>query len=144
MFQDLLTRKTIGGGHESDGLYYFDPHLRKVAASCASPNKEYIFRWHCHLGHPSISSLRTVVPFLSSYVNCCCESCELSKHHRTLFPASLNKECDFPRAIVHSDVWGPAPVVSISGHRYFVSFIDDFSRMTWIYLMKSRDEVFTI
>lgn len=59
VFQDLLTRKTIGGGHESDGLDYFDPHLRKAAASCASPNKESIFRWHCHLGHPSISSLRT-------------------------------------------------------------------------------------
>jgi IS30 family transposase len=43
--------------------------------------------------------------------------------------------------LVHSDVW-TCPVVSVSGMKYFVTFIDCYSRMTWIYLMRHKD-VFT-
>ena len=43
--------------------------------------------------------------------------------------------------VVHSDVWGPAKISSLNGSRWFVSFIDDYSRMTWVCLMKTKDEV---
>ncbi|KAH9751848.1 retrovirus-related pol polyprotein from transposon RE1 [Citrus sinensis] len=46
-----------------------------------------------------------------------------------------------PFMVVHSDVWGPSKVSTIGGARWFVTFIDDCSRMTWIFLMKSKDEV---
>ena len=45
--------------------------------------------------------------------------------------------------IVHSDVCGPMSTISLSGYAYYVSFIDDFSRKTWIYFLKSKDEVFS-
>jgi len=44
----------------------------------------------------------------------------------------------------HSDVWGPNRVNSTLGLSYFVTFIDDFSRCTWLFLMKSRFELFSI
>jgi transposase InsO family protein len=40
-------------------------------------------------------------------------------------------------------VCGPIPSSSISGYVYYVSFIDDSSRKTWVYLLKSKDEVFS-
>jgi histone deacetylase 1/2 len=43
--------------------------------------------------------------------------------------------------LVFSDVWGPAPT-SIGRNNYYVSFIDDFSKFTWIYLLKHKFEVF--
>jgi hypothetical protein len=46
-----------------------------------------------------------------------------------------------PFVLVHSDVW-TCPMVSINGMKYFVTFIDCFSRMIWVYLMKHKDEVF--
>jgi len=44
--------------------------------------------------------------------------------------------------LVHFDVWGPAPLISYNGFKYFVIFIDDFSRTAWLYILKSKDEVF--
>jgi transposase InsO family protein len=45
--------------------------------------------------------------------------------------------------LIHSDVCGPMPSSPISGYVYYVSFIDDYSRKTWIYFLKSKDEVFS-
>ena len=44
--------------------------------------------------------------------------------------------------LVHSDVWGPTPVSARGGAKYFVTFINDFSRKVWIYLIKEKLEVF--
>ena len=46
-----------------------------------------------------------------------------------------------PFAIIHSDVWGPAPISTPLGARWFVTFIDDYTRMTWISLLKNKGEV---
>ena len=46
--------------------------------------------------------------------------------------------------LIHSDVWGPSPVANIGGSRYFVVFIDDYSRYSWIFPMKFRSEILPI
>ena len=46
--------------------------------------------------------------------------------------------------LIHSDVWGPSPITTQDGSRYFVIFVDDFSRYTWIYLFKNRSELYQI
>ena len=46
-----------------------------------------------------------------------------------------------PFELVHSDVCSPMPVNSIGGSRYFVTFIDDFLRHTYVYFIKHKDEV---
>ena len=56
---------------------------------------------------------------------------------------TINKRASDPFELVHSDVWGPCPVLSPTRFRYFVTFVDDFSRVTWFYLMKSRSELFS-
>jgi hypothetical protein len=67
----------------------------------------------------------------------------LSKHHRVSFSPSINKS-NAPFVLIHIYVWGPSRVVSLSSHRWFVSFIDDFSQTPWIYLLKDKSEVFSV
>ena len=55
----------------------------------------------------------------------------------------VNKRASTPFELVHSDVWGPCPVLSPTWFKYFVTFVGDFSRVTWLYLMKSRFELFS-
>lgn len=72
-----------------------------------------------------------------------CDTCILAKSHRASYPLSINKS-NIPFALVHSDVWGPSPVSTSSGVRWFVIFVDDCTRMTWLYLLKNKDEVFEV
>jgi hypothetical protein len=41
------------------------------------------------------------------------------------------------------DIWGPSSKVSIHGHKYFLTIVDDYSRYTWVVLLKSKAEVQT-
>ncbi|CAL8994835.1 unnamed protein product [Prunus brigantina] len=68
-----------------------------------------------------------------------CETCVMAKSHRTVFPLSNNKAA-LSFELVHSDVWGLARVTS-HGFRWFVTFIDDCTRLTWVYLMKNKHDV---
>ena len=62
-----------------------------------------------------------------------CESCQLGKHSRTSFPRSVTRDASSPFALVHSNIWGPSRVKSTLGFQYIVTFIDDYSRCTWLF-----------
>ena len=49
-----------------------------------------------------------------------------------------------PFDLVHLDVWGPCRYSTVLGYRYFITFVDDHSRMTWIYLLKDRSSVLDV
>jgi hypothetical protein len=72
-----------------------------------------------------------------------CTSCKLGKSKVLPFPhhASRASQCF---NIIHSDVWGIAHVVSHAHYKYFVTFIDDFSRFTWVYFLWAKAEVFSV
>jgi transposase InsO family protein len=131
---------TIGVGHESQGLYYLSAPTTPIA--CSAVESSHII--HQRLGHPSLQKLHLMVPSLSKVSNLECESCQFGKHARSFFPDRVNKRAASPFALVHSDIWGPSRVVSCLGYQYFVTFIDDFSRCTWIFLMKNRSDIFSI
>jgi len=42
--------------------------------------------------------------------------------------------------LIHINIWGPVVNISIHGLKYFLTVVDDYTRHTWIYLMKSRGE----
>jgi hypothetical protein len=68
----------------------------------------------------------------------------LAKHHHSSYAHRENYRVATLFSIVHTDVWGPSPTLAILGFKYFVTFMDDFSRMTWIFLMKEISELYSI
>ena len=99
---------------------------------------------HIRLGHPNISKFRIIVPHFCSLSSIECESCQLGKHTRVSFPKNLDQRTKSPFELVHTDIWGPSQTESILRFRYFVTFIDDYSHCTSLFLMKTRAELFSI
>ena len=69
------------------------------------------------------------------------KGCVNRKNIKKTFPSSESKAKGILK-VIHSKVCGPMSSSSLSGYVYYVSFIDGFSRKTWIYFMKNKDEVF--
>ncbi|KAJ4721450.1 Retrovirus-related Pol polyprotein from transposon TNT 1-94 [Melia azedarach] len=118
-----------------------------VAVASSEIDKDNMTKlWHMRLGHMSARGMQ----ILSKWDLLCghkvkdlefCEYCIFGKLHRSKFPKAIHRTkgtLDY----IHSDCWGPSRVESLGGHRYFVSMIDDFSRMTWVFIMKHKSEAF--
>jgi hypothetical protein len=57
---------------------------------------------------------------------------------------AIEHKTSSPFEIIHSDVWGPSSVLSYYGHKYFVLFINDYTRYTWVYVLKNKSEVYNV
>ncbi|GFP84907.1 retrovirus-related pol polyprotein from transposon tnt 1-94 [Phtheirospermum japonicum] len=145
--KDQVTHQILLRVSLRNGLYKFDIQLANSSSSpnLSSPsttstsfmkqhpsvfitessdsNKEATLQlWHLRLGHPANNILQE------------------GKSHKLPFSPS---ETEYTKLfdLVHTDVWGPAPVKSSNGFSYYVSFIDHYSRYTWIYLLKHKSVV---
>ncbi|CAA7028144.1 unnamed protein product [Microthlaspi erraticum] len=72
-----------------------------------------------------------------------CESCVLGKSHKQSFPKAKHTTKGILE-YVHSDLWGsPSTPESLGGAKYFISFIDDYSKKLWVYFLRTKDEAFS-
>ncbi|GJT04421.1 putative RNA-directed DNA polymerase [Tanacetum coccineum] len=143
ILQDIRTGAIIGRGTERQGLYYVDELTTSGTVMLAHGTSEReAWLWHRRLGHPSGSYLHTLFPKLFPLNKpISCETCILAKIHRQTFKPS-NTKVKVYFSLIHSDVWGPAPVIGGQSFRYYVIFFDDCTRMTWIYFLKNKAEVY--
>ena len=101
--------------------------------------------WHtriAHLHHPSLRILTeivTSVPEFNTEHSEVCKGCALGKYVKTTFPSSDSRStCALD--LIHSDLCGSMSTTSLNGYEYYVTFIDDFSRKTWNYFLKSKEK----
>ena len=144
--------KVVLTGTLIKGLYVLDNYERKAhimvvsEITIAMKNAQL---WHARFGHINFRSLLNLqnqrmvdsLPELETPPTTC-EGCILGKMHRTPFKKDSVVRANKSLQLIHSDVCGPMRTESLSGYTYFVTFIDDFSRFTWIYGLKSKADVF--
>ena len=129
----------IGRGHESGVSISLKQRCQsQLLVLELLPHSNYIVVWD-----PSLSLLKKLYPQFFSLSSLNCELCKYAKLHCVHLSPRVNIRASAPFELVHSDVWGPCPVMSSTGFKYFVTFVDDFSRVTWLYLMKSHSEFFS-
>ena len=115
-----------------------------ITAAAAISSVPSLALWHARLSHASSSWVQQLASRgllgSASTENFDCVSCQLGKQPALPFNSSESISTDIFN-LIHSDVWGPSPVSSIGGFRYFVVFVDDYSRYSWIFNMKYRSEL---
>jgi len=103
--------------------------------------------WNRRMGHLHHGALRilkrtvTGVLELSTKRDDVCRGCAIGKYTKETYHKS-NSRAKSVLGLIHSDICGPMSTKSLSGVEYFITFIDDHSRKTWIYFLKTKDEVF--
>jgi hypothetical protein len=101
--------------------------------------------WHRRLGHPDTDALSSLSR--SSFISCTstthdfCHACQLGKHTRLHFSSSLScAEKAFD--LLHLDLW-TSPVISVSGSKYYLIILDDFTHYLWTFPLKQKSDTFT-
>lgn len=148
LIKDQVTKKILYRGRCVRGLYPLIPELRRLNKQAYGVTKVSSTWWHDRLGHASFSLVehllkKNKLPFVGERDReTICDSCQCAKSHQLPYPVSTSISTK-PLELIFSDVWGPAPT-SVGRHTYYISFIDDYSKYTWIYLIKKKSDVFQV
>ena len=107
--------------------------------------------WHKRLGHTSYSSMKLLqsksmvidMPSVQENITVC-DVCQFGKLSQMSFPINQAWRANEKLQLVHTDVCGPMSVASHGGSKYFLLFIDDYTRFCWVYFLQQKSEVFTM
>jgi len=141
--QDHTRDLTIGRGTLIHSLYILKKedtlHSSNFCGSLIVDDR----LWHHRLGHLSSAKLQHlsgILPMTKSTIHDHCEVCPLAKQKRLPF-SSNNHLSENPFDLVHLDIWGPFSVESVDGFKYFLTIVDDCTRVTWVYMLRNKSEV---
>ena len=136
---DFNSTQIIGERHES---------LYKLAANQVHVLNHFTSNinllWHKRFGHLNFKSLSSLGKFvvglssLSSSVDGICKGCSLGNFSKSPFHSSENRS-KHVLELIHSDLCGQMTSTSLRSFWYYVIFIDDCSRKTWIYFLKTKE-----
>lgn len=140
--------KEIAVAEQFSGLFLLRQHQKVMSAVCKSSNCQHY--WHKIFGHRDIDAIKEMQKRNLTnglHIQNCgtrkvCEICSECKMTRKPFSKQSEKKTTQPLDLVHTDVCGPMQTVTPGKKRYFVTFIDDHTRYTEVYLLHSKDEVF--
>jgi hypothetical protein len=104
--------------------------------------------WHRRFGHlnynalPGLQKMATGMSIFPFEHDSICKGCALGKNTKKAYPHS-NRKTSGILDLIHSDLCGPMTSPSMNGCLYYIIFIDDCSRKTWIFFFKTKDESFS-
>ncbi|XP_074283885.1 uncharacterized protein LOC141608427 [Silene latifolia] len=141
LIQDRSLRTTIGVGELRDGLYWICAEERTLVANNVTAQGAYDL-WHRRMGHPSDKVVKTIPSLSSLQFNniSVCDICHFAKQHRHSFTLN-NKRASNLFDSIHCDLWGSYRIALCCGAKYFLTIVDDYSRTTWVYLLRDKVKV---
>jgi len=118
-------------------------------ANCAitASTSATLIEWHHGLGHLGFDDVKALpkknsdITITGTLTNPTCEHCLVGKQTRKRNSAPATHGAQEPLELIHSDLAGPMSRLSLGGAKYFLLFIDDFTRYTMVYTLKSKPEV---
>jgi hypothetical protein len=154
--KDLTTRNVIARSNSTSPLYTLRLPISTTSSrtspcamsTIAAPRILAVVAtstWHRRLGHPGPDALSSLSR--SSFISCTrtthnfCHTCQLVKHTRLPFSnSSSHAEKTFD--LLHLDLW-TSPVISVSGSKYYLVILDDFTHYLWTFPLKQKSDTFT-
>nr|GFA05617.1 hypothetical protein [Tanacetum cinerariifolium] len=148
-YGDLGNDLLIGSrGTDLYSITLQDTNSPNLICLMAKETSSQAWLWHRHLSHLNFDTINLLskndivvgllkLKFVKDHL---CSSCELGKAKRNSFHSKLTPSSKRWLHLLHMDLCGPMRVASINGKRYVLGIIDDYSRYTWTYFLRSKDE----
>ena len=119
---------------------------KKLPLKRKAPSFNSIYIWHFRLGYINLNRIQRLVrdgPLGSLVLEPLptCESCLEGKMTKRQFYAKGQRAKELLE-LVHTDVCGPINIQARGGYEYFVTFVDDYSRFGYVYLMHRKSDTF--
>ncbi|GKA25328.1 retrovirus-related pol polyprotein from transposon TNT 1-94, partial [Tanacetum coccineum] len=142
---DLLT-----GGRDSNLYTIFISDMAASSPIClmskATSTKSWL--WHRRLSHLNFGTINDLtkldlvdgLPKFKYGKDHLCSACERGKSKKASHPPKLIPSDYSKLELLHMDLCGPMRVASVNGKKYILVIVDDFSRFTWVYFLRSKDE----
>lgn len=140
----------IGIGDNENGLYKL--RAQQKVNFVENKAKKCVHEWHRVLGHRDIDSIRKLASSNSAaglkIAKCsakcsemsACGTCAKGKMSRLSFPQESHSRSTEVLDLIHTDICGPMQTLTPGKKRYFLTFIDDFSRYTTVYLLSEKSQ----
>jgi hypothetical protein len=145
--RDIKSNKLVGTTTRTSRNIYI---LEEEKEKCYLGSEDESWLWHKRLGNINFENLIQLnkkeairyLPVIKNFSSSVYKQCQHGKQTRVKFKTkehSTTKKLE----IVHADVCGPMRIVGLKGERYFLLFVDDFTRMTWMFLLKKKSGTFS-
>ncbi|KAJ9551956.1 hypothetical protein OSB04_016001 [Centaurea solstitialis] len=104
--------------------------------------------WHRRMGHMNIKTMNLLVknqlvrglPPKEFTLDDHCVACLKGKQHKASHKSKTINTISAPLQLLHMDLFGPTNVMSIGKKSYCLVIIDDYSRFTWVFFLRTKDE----
>ena len=134
--KDLATRRLLLHELSKHGLYPFPPLSTTWAPfpRALIGERTSLTTWHSRLGHPAFRIVSSIIarfglPTISNKSEPVWSACFSAKSKQLPFYSSFT-QINAPLDLIYSDLWGPSPVCSRIGNKYYISFLDAYSHYT--------------
>ena len=147
--KDLATRRLLLHGPSKHGLYPFPPFSIRIFSSSALFGEYTSFKnWYSPLGHLAFRIVSQIIsrfslPIFSNKSELACSACLNAKSQKLPFSTS-SSQIKSPFDLIYFDLWGPLPVCSHIGNKYYISFLDADSRYTWLFPISHKNDALPI
>jgi hypothetical protein len=150
LVKDRITGALLLKGNCEDGVYPFPKQLPSIKTNIIAyvHERSTFDRWHKRLGHPSPKLVNHLIHAFSLPTNktgssSLCTSCSQNKaHHQSFSTHGLTSTTSLE--LIYTDVWGPSHDLGINGFKYYVIFVDHYTKYIWLYPMTHKSNVQTI
>ena len=134
-----------------DTLYTFDMSMSTLPNEVCFISKtqaELNWLWHKRLSHMNFKDINKLskkelvsgLPMIKYEKDKLCAACEKGKQHKATFKSKTCSSIEAPLDLLHMDLFGPVSTASITGKRYTLVIVDEYSRFTWVFFLKAKSE----
>jgi len=148
IIENASDRKILFVGNRDGNVYTIDLNDCPISDKCLSALHDDSWLWHRRLGHASMhlisniskNSLVRGLPKFKFEKDKVCDACQMGKQTKSSFKSKNVISTTRPLQLLHMDLFGPSRIASFGGNYYAFVIVDDFSRFTWVLMIKHKDD----